>query len=53
MKKILSFCVMLFGSYFGWWIGAKLGLMVAVILSSIGAGIGLYYGRRLSNNLLG
>jgi hypothetical protein len=30
----------------GWWLGAKVGLGAAVILGSVGTGVGLYYGRR-------
>jgi hypothetical protein len=53
MKKMIAFCGLVFGSYIGWWLGAKIGITSAVILSSIGTGIGLYYGRRIANNLFG
>jgi hypothetical protein len=52
MKKIISFCGLIFGSYLGWWFGEKMGLMTAAILSSLGAGLGLYFARRLAKNLL-
>lgn len=38
---------------FGWWLGARINLGVAVILGSIGSGAGLYYGRKLFDDLLG
>jgi hypothetical protein len=37
----------------GWWLGALLGLLPAVILSAIGSGVGLYWGRRLFDEWLG
>ena len=30
----------------GWWLGARLGLAAAVLLSALGGGVGLYYGNR-------
>jgi hypothetical protein len=40
--------LMMVGSWLGWWLGDHVGLMTAFILSMIGAGFGLYYGRRLA-----
>jgi len=37
----------------GWWLGDFLGLGTAVILSGIGGGVGLYYGRKLFTHYLG
>jgi len=53
MKFIFgSLGAFLLGS-FGWWLGAQWALLPAVIASAIGSGVGLYYGRRLFNDLLG
>jgi len=30
----------------GWWLGARVGLLTAVVLSAIAGGVGLYYGYR-------
>ena len=45
-----TLCVVLGGV--GWWLGAKVGLFTALVVSSIGSG-GLYVGRRLQKNLIG
>jgi hypothetical protein len=37
----------------GWGIGQYIGLMTAVVLSAIGSGFGLYYGRKLFDEWLG
>ena len=37
----------------GWAIGQRVGLGTAVVLSSIGSGFGLYWGRRLFDQWLG
>jgi hypothetical protein len=34
------------GSSFGWWMGSGFGLMTAMVLSSIGAGLGFYLAKR-------
>ena len=47
MEKFAGFFGMLVGSFAGGWVGGKIGLMSAVILSAIGAGAGFYYGRKL------
>jgi hypothetical protein len=43
VRTILSFA----GASLGWWIGAPLGTVIALLLSSIGTGFGLYFGGRL------
>jgi hypothetical protein len=30
----------------GWWLGARLGLVAAVVLGAVAGGAGLYYGYR-------
>ncbi len=47
MKKILVSLITIVTSSIGWWIGDYFGLMTALILSMIGAGLGIYYGNRL------
>ena len=37
----------------GWAIGQPVGLGTAMILSAIGSGVGLYWGRRLFDQWLG
>lgn len=37
----------------GWWLGARLDLAAAIVLGALGGGAGLYYGRRLYDDLLG
>ncbi len=36
----------------GWWMGERVGLMTAFILSTIASGVGLYAGRRLFREYL-
>jgi len=47
MRKILISVITIICSWIGWWIGDLFGLMTAFILSMIGTGVGMYYGRRL------
>lgn len=37
----------------GWAIGQRIGLGIAVVLSAIGSGVGLYWGRKLFDQMLG
>jgi hypothetical protein len=37
----------------GWALGQVVGLGTAVVLSAIGGGVGLYYGRKLFDEWLG
>lgn len=50
MGKLFMLVGSTVGSYFGWWIGGHAGVMTAFIVSMIGAGIGLYAGKRLASN---
>ena len=46
MRNILGWgTASLLGSI-GWWLGARIGLGTAVVLSSIAGGAGLYWGYR-------
>ena len=47
MRKILLAVMTILCSWIGWWIGDQFGLMTAFILSMIGTGLGIYFGRRL------
>ena len=40
------------GGWLGWWIGARVGVMSAYMLSIVGTAGGVYYGRRLYAGLL-
>ena len=37
-----------FGSYAGWYLGARVGFTTAFMVSMVGLGIGLYYGRKIA-----
>jgi len=39
--------ITILSSWVGWWVGSHFGLMTAFILSMVGVGLGMYYGRRL------
>ena len=48
MSKFYSFLGATIGSYAGWMIGARIGQASAFIVSMIGTGLGIYYGRRIA-----
>ena len=50
MGKLFSFIGATIGSYAGWFIGAKVGFTTAFMVSMVGTGIGIYYGRMLAKN---
>jgi hypothetical protein len=50
MGKLFSFIGATIGGYAGWFVGAKVGITTAFILSMVGTGIGIYYGRRIAAN---
>ncbi|HEY8257140.1 MAG TPA: hypothetical protein VIG08_05750 [Gemmatimonadales bacterium] len=37
----------------GWWVGDRIGLMTAFIVSTVASGVGLYLGRRMARDYLG
>jgi len=41
------------GGAIGWWLGARVGIMTAFIVSMVGTGLGIYAGRWLAAALLG
>jgi len=40
------------GSAFGWWLGEHGGLMTAFLISTVGTGAGLYFGRQIADTYL-
>ena len=50
MGKLFSFIGATVGSYAGWFVGAKVGITTAFMLSMVGTGIGIYYGRLIARN---
>jgi hypothetical protein len=50
MKKLLILAGTTIGSSIGWWLGAKVGLMTAFMVSIVGTGFGMYYGNRVAQN---
>jgi len=51
MGKLFSFLGATIGGYAGWFLGARIGFMTAFMLSIVGTGVGIYYGRRLAANM--
>jgi hypothetical protein len=52
MGKLLAFVGSTIGGYAGWAIGARVGgTFTAFVVSMIGTGLGLYYGRRYGREL--
>jgi hypothetical protein len=47
MKKLLIFVGMTAGGWIGWAIGERIGVMTALIVSTIFSGIGVYVGWRM------
>jgi hypothetical protein len=48
MEKLFAFVGSTIGGYAGWALGATVGLTTAVMVSMVGTGIGIYYGRRIA-----
>jgi len=38
------------GGYAGWFLGAKIGFTTAFMISMVGTGIGMYYGRQIARH---
>lgn len=53
MRRIFAILGTFLLGTLGWAIGARIGLGTAVVLSAIGSGVGLYWGRRLFDEWLG
>ncbi len=53
MRTFLAFALSSVGGYLGWWLGSQFGgVMTSLVISSIGTGVGLYYGRRLTRDMM-
>lgn len=50
MTKLLAFAGATVGSYAGWALGAPAGLFTAFVVSMIGMGAGMYWGRRIGRH---
>ena len=50
MSKLFSFLGATIGGYAGWFLGAKIGFVTAFMLSMVGTGVGIYYGRLIARN---
>jgi hypothetical protein len=48
MRKLAGFAGATIGGYVGWFLGDKIGLMTAFILSMVGTGLGMYYGAKIA-----
>lgn len=48
-KMIVFITTTLFGSI-GWWLGMRVGMVTAFMLSIVGTGLGIYAGKRLADN---
>ena len=48
MSKLFSFLGATILGYAGWFIGARIGVATAFIVSMVGTGVGMYYGRRIA-----
>jgi hypothetical protein len=53
MRGIFATLGTFFLGSIGWAVGQHVSLMTAVVLSAIGSGVGLYYGRKLFDEWLG
>ena len=51
MTKLLGFVGATVGGYAGWALGALAGPFTAFMVSMIGTGVGMYYGRRIAQNI--
>ena len=49
MKKLLMLVLSTIGSAAGWWLGARVGMMTAFIVSMIGVGVGIWCGAQLAD----
>jgi uncharacterized membrane protein YeaQ/YmgE (transglycosylase-associated protein family) len=50
VTKVFGFIGATIGGYTGWALGANVGLTTAFIVSMVGTGIGIYYGRRIARS---
>ncbi len=50
MNRMIGYLGAMICSGTGWYLGTRIGLMSGFILSAVGAGVGLYFTRRLLRN---
>jgi hypothetical protein len=50
MGRLFSIIGATVGGSAGWALGAMVGITTAVMLSMVGTGIGMYYGKRIAQN---
>jgi hypothetical protein len=50
MSKLFSFLGATIGGYAGWFLGSKIGFTTAFMLSMVGTGVGIYYGRLIARH---
>lgn len=53
MGKLFAFIGSTIGSYAGWALGAHFGFTTAFMVSMVGTGIGMYYGRQIAKSYIG
>lgn len=51
MKKLLVLVFSTVGSAGGWWLGARVGIMTAFMLSMVGLGVGIWVGAELARRV--
>jgi uncharacterized membrane protein YeaQ/YmgE (transglycosylase-associated protein family) len=49
MTRLFGFIGATAGGYVGWYLGVPVGTMTAFMVSMVGSGVGLYYGRKLGD----
>jgi hypothetical protein len=50
MQKLLAGIGAFAGSSLGWTVGAHFSVFTAVVVSAVGTGVGIYYGRKLARD---
>jgi len=49
VTKLIVTLVSTATSGIGWWLGADYGIMTAFMLSMVGLGVGIWYGKKLAD----
>ncbi len=53
MAKLIGWVGATIGGGIGWWLGARVGIMTAFMVSTVGTGVGWYVARRYFSDYLG